>query len=197
MKMERSFILLEGNCPVMLSAPHAVEHVREGRVRYPEPQTAELAKVLHARLDCPIIYKTVNEGDDANYDEVSPYKQVLAEYICGQGIKLLLDLHQMAGFRQEQICIGTGRFVNIDDKCLVEKFVEIFRAKGLEHVSVDIPFAASYPYTVSSHIHRECKIPCVQIEINSNLLIEGQCEYAGEAVESALEEIIHLVQREE
>lgn len=197
MKKEESFVLLEGDCQVMLSAPHAVEHVREGKVRYPEPQTADLAQTLHARLDCPIIYKTANEGDDANYDEVSPYKQVLAEYIRRKGIELLLDLHQMAGFRQEQICIGTGRFANIGDKCFVERCVEIFQAKGLEHVSVDNPFAASYPYTVSSYIHRECGIPCVQVEINSNLLMEGQKEYARAAVESALEEIIYLVQGKE
>ncbi len=197
MKEEESFVLLEGTCPVMLSAPHAVEHVREGKVRYQEPQTADLAKALHARLDCPIIYKTANEGDDANYDAVSPYKQVLAEYIREKDIQLLLDLHQMAGFRQEQICIGTGRFANISDKCFVERCVEIFQAKGLKHVSVDAPFAATYPYTVSSQIHRECGVPCIQIEVNSNLLMEGQKEYARIAVESALEEIIYLVQGKE
>lgn len=190
MDREQSFVLIEGNSKVMVSAPHAVEHTREGKVRYPEPQTADLAKELHERLDCPIIYKTANAGDDANYDTECIYKETLAAYVKEHDIRFLIDLHQMAGFRKEQICVGTGYGQNISDVSETECCVQAFREQGLE-VSVDSPFAASYPYTVAAYIHRECGIPCVQIEINSNLVIREASDYAWERVLSALEALVH------
>ena len=188
MEREQTFVLVEGNRKVMVSAPHAVEHTREGKVRYPEPQTAELAKALHQRLGCPIIYKTVNAGDDANYDEKCVYKQTLAEYVREQEVSFLIDLHQMAGFRKEQICLGTGYGKNISE-AEAGRCVQAFTKQGLE-VSVDKPFAASYPYTVAAYIHQECGIPCVQIEINSNLVIQDSTDFAGEQVLGALEELV-------
>ncbi len=196
MKKQESFELIEGNGLVMISAPHAVEHVREGKVRYPEPQTAFLAKALHERLDCPVIYKTANAGDDANYDVECPYKQAITEFVRSHQVRFLLDLHQMAGFRPIQICIGTGRYTNMQDEGLVEQIVKIFEQKGITPVNIDQPFAASYPYTVSAYVHRECKLPCLQIEINSNLLMDGQPVYAGEQVLEALTEIVGLIGKE-
>ncbi len=197
MKKQESFELIEGSGSVMISAPHAVEHTREGRVRYPEPQTAELAKLLQETLDCPIIYKTANAEDDANYDEDCPYKQAAAAYIRSHKVRFLLDLHQMAGSRPLQICIGTGRLMNMQDERLVNQLAELFEQRGIVSVSVDEPFAASYPYTVSSYIHRECGIPCLQIEINSNLLMEGQPAYALEQVQEVLTELVKLIEQED
>ncbi len=187
---KESFIIQEGQCPVMLSAPHAVEHTRNGQLRYPEPQTAYLARRLHESLDCPYICKTHNQEDDANYDCFSPYREKLAEYIDAHDIRLLIDLHQMAGFRPERICLGTGRYVNVPDIEFADCCKQAFEAQGITNVTVDRPFAASYPYTVSSYIHNKCGIPALQIEINSNLLMEDSEECALEAVLKALEEII-------
>lgn len=187
---KESFIIQEGQCPVMLSAPHAVEHTRNGQLRYPEPQTAYLSRKLHESLDCPYICKTENQEDDANYDRHSPYKETLVEYIRAHDIKLLIDLHQMAGFRPEQICLGTGRYVNVNDGELVEYCKQAFEAQGITNVTVDRPFAASYPYTVSSYIHNKCGVPALQIEINSNLLMGDSGDCVTEAVLKALEEII-------
>ncbi|MBQ7934605.1 MAG: N-formylglutamate amidohydrolase [Lachnospiraceae bacterium] len=181
--------MMEGNSKVMVSAPHAVEHTREGKIRYPEPETAQLAKQLHERLDCPIIYKTANAEDDANYDEKCSYKEALAAYVREHDIRFLIDLHQMAGFRKEQICIGTGYGRNLTEDFDLEACRTPFKERGLE-VSIDSPFAASYPYTVAAYIHRECGIPCLQIEINSNLLREGNGLYAYEQVLEVLEQLV-------
>lgn len=189
MDEEQSFVLIDGKRKVMISAPHAVEHTRQGKLRYPEPQTAELAKALHESMDCPIIYKTVNAGDDANYDAECAYKETLAAYVREHYICFLIDLHQMAGFRKEQICLGTGYGKNLTDASETEQCVQAFERQGLE-VSVDSPFAASYPYTVAAYIHRECGIPCVQIEINSNLVMQSTPDYAWEQVLGALEELV-------
>lgn len=41
------FILLNGNKKVMFSAPHSVEKTRDGKIKFSEPDTGEIAKELN------------------------------------------------------------------------------------------------------------------------------------------------------
>ena len=126
---------------------------------------------------------------DANYDEKCLYKATLADFVRVHDIRFLIDLHQMAGFREEQICIGTGRGQNLTEGFDLEACLAAFDKSGLQ-VSIDRPFAASHPYTVAAYIHRECGIPCLQIEINSNLVREGTDLYAYKRVLEVLEQLV-------
>ena len=47
MKFE-GFEILDGSKKILISAPHAVEQTREGRIKLPEPQTATLAQMLNS-----------------------------------------------------------------------------------------------------------------------------------------------------
>ena len=89
-----SFQLKSGVGGVMISAPHAVEQTRNGRIKCAESQTGALAKMLHEQLHCPIIYKTKNMGDDANYDEAV---SVITQNIDGlhekAGSKAIANIH--------------------------------------------------------------------------------------------------------
>ncbi|MBQ4640336.1 MAG: N-formylglutamate amidohydrolase [Clostridia bacterium] len=185
-KGEVSFILRQGAGSVMFSAPHCVEQLRNGCIKYAEPQTGLLAEMLHEGLHCPIIRKQNNLNDDANYDAVCPYKDVLSDYVNRQGVRYLMDLHQLAPSREEIINIGTGEYENADEE--VARAVEKCFLKAGIPVWIDQPFKASYPHTVSAAIHRRCGIQCVQIEINSRLLMEGQGEYCLEKVYRCLAE---------
>lgn len=183
---EQSFVIKHGAGKIMFSAPHSVEQIREGRVKYAEPQTGLLVEMLHETLGCPIIRKTANFNDDANYDPVSDYKTALAEYVNENHIAFLADLHQLAPSRDVMINFGTGNYENIDDAQLLNIFVSTFQENRVGSIQIDEPFAASYAHTVSATIHRECKIPCLQIEINSRLVKEKFDEFALEAVYKAL-----------
>lgn len=92
---EESFALLPGTSSVMVSAPHSVSQWRNGVVKVAENSTGALAILAHERLGCPIIFKTANARDDANYDAKSPYRDALAAYVESHDVKLLLDLHQL------------------------------------------------------------------------------------------------------
>ena len=186
-----SFLLERGDGTVMISAPHSVEQIRSGSPKYAEPQTGVLAKMLRDALNCPIICKTRNCGDDANYDEHSPYRDTLRDYINENHIKYLLDLHQMAPERKENIDLGTGRGVNISPDPLVADIVKNhFSARHISEISVNALFSASYPYTVSSTIFRECGICCLQIEINSRLLCDQYPDFCFDSVFSALSDTV-------
>lgn len=185
---EQSFIIKSGNGRIMFSAPHCVEQIREGKIKFSEPETGILVEMLHSEFGCPIIRKTSNRNDDANYDPVSDYKDALAEYIKENNIGILVDLHQLAPFREEMINFGTGKLKNIGDKNLINVFLGAFTKNRVGMIQMDEPFDASYEHTVSSTIHRKCSIPCLQIEINSRLVNEKYEESSIEAVYKALSE---------
>ena len=183
-----SFVIEEGSGKVMFSAPHCVEQVRGGKAKCAEPQTGLLAQMLHNEFDCPIIRKVENRGDDANFDPVSDYKEALTAYVRENKVAFLIDLHQLSPKREVMINFGTGDFANIDDISLLNVFVSAFSRHKLGTIQLDEPFGATYVHTVSATVHRECQIPCLQIELNSRLLGEGYGEYALETVYAALAE---------
>ena len=165
---ECSFELLSGYGKVMLSAPHSVEQTRNGKRKVAEPLSGAITRLLHDDTGCPVIYKTRNCGDDANYDEISSYKTALADYIQQNGIRFVLDLHQLSHARTQKINVGTGAYKNVA-KPYVDLAVDVFEKRKVGLVQVGKPFDARYPFTVSSYIARTCGISCMQIEINSGL----------------------------
>lgn len=186
-----SFTLLDGQGSVLISAPHSAEQTREGKVKYGEYQTGVLASLLHDKIDCPIIVKTHNCNDDANFDEQSPYKESLCQYIIDNNIKYVIDLHQLAPRRIENIDLGTGRGKNIKvDPFLLDVVKTHFESLGLENITIDAPFDASYPFTVSSFVASRCNIACIQIEINSRLVCEEYDDFCFFELLEILEKIV-------
>ncbi len=92
----------------MLSAPHGVEHTRAGRVKPAEVQTSDLARDLHRSLHCPVIIKTKSNDDDPNYDEHSPYRDALVDYVKENDARVVFDLHQLSSEREAAFILGTA-----------------------------------------------------------------------------------------
>ena len=67
------------------------------------------------------------------------------------------------------INLGIAGGNNFPNKNLLTKVAQIFKSSDFS-VSVDDPFTAEYPYTVSSYLHAKTGIFSLQIEINSKLL---------------------------
>ena len=189
-----SYEILTGTCPVMISAPHSVSQTRNGKRKPAEPYTGALAKMLHDELSCSVICKTRNLKDDANYDKNSPYKNDLAEYVQQNGIKCVIDLHQLSDSRNvinAMIDIGTNWMKNLKNTLTpLNIILEAFSKRNLGILQIDKPFAASGEYTVSAFISSSCRIPCVQLEINSGLLRPAFFNIKVRKVYEALVEII-------
>ncbi len=192
---EDSFQLKEGKGVVMISAPHSVEQTRKGAVKYAEPQTGILALLLHDELNCPVIYKTKNDNDDANFDVKSPYKEALVKYIKENKILFLLDLHQLAPRRKASVNFGIANFRNMDSSRCLSVFIEEFSRQSLGRIQVDSPYGAFSPYTVSSYVRHHNKIQTIQIEINSKLLYGDSSESNFRKVYIALKNIILRLQQ--
>lgn len=190
---ELSFVLEAGEGNVMLSAPHAVEQTRKGRIKYAEPQTGALVKMLRDELKCPIIYKTRNCGDDANFDSTCDYKSAIVEYVQKNEIQLLLDLHQLSPSRELLVDVGTGNMQNVIKREYLDITLQSFFDRGIANVQVDKLFNAKGLNTISSYVARCCNITCLQLEMHSNLVRFGYTESNVEGVYEALKKIIQTV----
>ena len=188
--------LLEGEGVVVVSAPHSVEQLRNGRIKQSEPQTGVIARLLHEEIGCPVIYKTAYRDDDANHDDNSPYRDELTRYCEERGIKLVLDLHQLSQSRPMDMDVGTGRGKHIANKRYLDILLDNLTSHSLGYV-LDIPFSASKPYTVSGHVYNHLGITTIQLEINSRLVWGLTPPDTYEAVYQAIKNTVITINQED
>ncbi|MEO2077858.1 MAG: hypothetical protein ABGX20_21210 [Bacillus sp. (in: firmicutes)] len=162
-----SHVILQGSLPIMISAPHTVSQMRNGKAKNSESYTGVLATLLHKNEDFHAIIKTRNLMDDANYDRHSLYRDELISYINRHSIKLLIDLHVMHSSKANILEIATGNGKNIHEQWdLVNAMTTIAKSHGIDKIGIDHKFRALNPNCVSAHIADRCQIPTLQVEMN-------------------------------
>jgi len=167
--------IINGQNTILLSAPHSVSQFREGSVKIGEYRTGLIVKLLSEQTNCHVMFKVKNLNDDANYDEISNYKNDLIKYIKENHIKLVLDLHLTSPKRDFDIEIGTGFKKNIMDREDIYNVIKKNLEKSYSDVRVDNLFPASYPNTVSATVAKLAGIAAIQLEINFNI-VSGDSE---------------------
>ena len=193
-----SYELLEGKGSVLISAPHAMLQTRNGSIKCAERFTGMLCRLMHERINCPVIYKTRHLRDDANHDPISDYREALCRYVKQHDVRLVIDLHQMKPERHVDVCIGTGRGHNLlGQQHLSGALTECFRSLNLKHIAVDDPFDASGPNTVCATVASRCKVPAIQLELSTRLLMNGYEEYCFMRVLDALCDLTQQLSAEE
>ncbi len=182
-----SYELLNGTGGVLISAPHAMLQTRDGAIKCAERFTGMLCRLMHERIGCPVIYKTRHLRDDANHDPISDYRDALCRYVKQHDIRMVLDLHQMKPERKVDLCIGTAKGRNLQGRGEITSIAqECFHQQGVKHITVDEPFDASGPNTVSATVASRCHIPALQLELNTRLLMNGYDDYCFLRVLDAL-----------
>ncbi|MGP1404313.1 MAG: hypothetical protein ACTTKY_09175 [Catonella sp.] len=167
---EKDFILEDGIYKVLLSAPHSVSQLRNGKIKAPESRTGTIIILLRERLGTPIIYKTRNENNDANFDEKSNYRDELIDFLKNKKIGCVLDFHISAPSRPYSVEVGTGYGENICGRKDLQEIITEGLKKTYNEITVDSIFPASNPNTVSASVGNKAKIPAFQIEINWNVI---------------------------
>ncbi len=191
---EASFELLPGTGRVLLSAPHAALQWRRGRSKQAERYTGMLCRLLHQSTGRPVLYKTRCLNDDANFDPQSDYRDALCDYARQSGVRLALDLHQLAPERPMALCVGTGRGEYLQGAPWLREAIETLFAP-LGPVTWDEPFAAAGANTVAGDVYRRCGIAAVQLELNTALLTTacpGSVTYDFPGVLDALRALAEL-----
>ena len=164
------YIFKKGALPIIFSAPHTYSHLRKGKIKIAEKGTGALALYLHENNNVHCIIKTAQNDDDPNFNEFSPFKNALSEYIKQNSIKYIFDLHELKPNRPTEInpVIDKGKLILGYEK-LYLTIKQIFISNHLK-TTEDFPFCGDNPNTVSRFINKKNQIFSLPIEINSRLL---------------------------
>lgn len=130
--------------------------------------TIPVAYLISKETNSNLILKTQNLNDDANFDDVSDYRDEIYKMIEDRNCKYLFDIHGMAKSRKYDINLGInfGQNININVN-LFNKIIEMFEKQNFS-VSIDQPFSAG-PRTISGNCAKKYKIFTIQIEINCDI----------------------------
>ncbi len=173
-KQEEPFWYSVGELPVLLSAPHAVRHYRQKKIKMSDQFTGATVYLLNKLTGCHGIAATKLYGGDPNIDYPCIYKDKIADFCAIKKVKLILDIHGAAREREFDVDFGTNGGKNLLGKIrILETLQQSFHDFGLTRISQDY-FAASGPNTVSNYVARELGIPAVQIEINKQYRVPAQ-----------------------
>ncbi|WP_067724623.1 hypothetical protein [Oceanobacillus damuensis] len=158
---EKSF----GSIPILLSMPHSVAQMRNGKLKDSDDYTGAIGLFTQKLLDCHCIYSTRTSEEDPNYVIEGKYKIELEKIIKKGNIKFVIDLHGASSKRNFDIDLGTIHGKTMSSNTINE-IKEIFSNNGIMNVLENEMFAATHKGTITSFVHHELKVPCFQMEIN-------------------------------
>ena len=159
--------IVEGTVPVLISVPHAVPHMRDGRQKSDEVNTDVIGMILQEHAGCHLFVNAGVEGDP-NHDESNIYKDRLAEYVKTHGVAFVIDLHGASASRDFDFELGTAYGRNVEGFAECESpFVSLVSMCGWK-ATVNVCFPADGANRVSSFVKSRTGVPSIQIEINRN-----------------------------
>lgn len=186
----RNYRCFLGKTPVILSAPHAVKQVRNGREKSEDVMTGGIVEYLCQQHQCYGITRIYNAGDDPNSDFSGPgfsYKEQILHMISEKEIKLFLDIHGCSMKHGFDFCIGTncGKNLNGNTRVLEQLYAELGK---IGKTAVDDHFKASREGNICRYIAERTEIPCIQLEISRDYrMVPDLREAAVEALGRVLE----------
>ncbi|MFD2442597.1 hypothetical protein ACFSO7_01105 [Bacillus sp. CGMCC 1.16607] len=154
-----------GKHNILISAPHAVNHIRENRVKKADIYTGTIASIVQLHTNAFCIYSNRISEEDPNYITGGQYKEAI-KGICNQfGIDLILDIHGADLNREFDIDLGTIYGKSISNG-KVDSIKNIFNNNGINNVKVNEVFSASHPGTITYFSKNSLNVSAIQIEIN-------------------------------
>ncbi len=189
------FRAIKGTRKVLLSAPHATRHVREGSTKVADYCTGAIARAVTELTGATIIYTTHKSALDPNFYDFAdgttiPYKQNIAALASETPFIILLDIHGASETQPFDVDFGTmfGKSLLGKDDLLVQ-LKNSLTAKGIASLSSDF-FAAEQHQTVTKFASSK-NIPAVQLEINKKF----RCQTEADTVKlvRALESFIRSI----
>lgn len=165
-KQAEPFRYFPGEIPVLVSAPHAVRHVRQKKIKVSDEYTGSIVYLLNKLIGCHALATIKLYGGDPNVDSPCIYKDKIVEICKKEKIRFVLDIHGAARNHDFDIDLGThGRATLLAQSKIQETFEDNFLRFGIKKISKDY-FAASGVNTITNFVARELHIPSIQIEIN-------------------------------
>lgn len=155
-----------GTRPLLLSAPHAVNHPRDGKSKMADRRTGGLAEVLADELGA---YLLVLAGPLEHADEwaerTDDFRRAL-DTAADAGL-LVVDIHGMSDSHGLDVCLGLGERASALSRDAADTLRSALERAGFT-VAVGKPFPATAPHTVVSRV-QAVGGHAVQVEIAARL----------------------------
>lgn len=194
-KNEKNYLCKKGKLPIIISAPHAVEQTRNGKIKKRDLLTGALAIFIANKIDCSYFVRNYNNNDDPNYPVGKTIKYVdnnylndLKTFIKENKIKLVIDLHGCNNKKEVDCSIWSDNYkdcnnkiINIFEKYLVENNLTVDR-KGSEYFG--------------GQVTRQCSLDtnAFQLEVKKEVRINKEkTEKFVKAMEEAIKVIGNIV----
>lgn len=160
-------IVLPGNSGIIVSAPHATNHIRLNKYKVHERYTGALSALMHSLTGATSIYSNSVSISDSNYYDNSAYKTLLEKTTGKYRYNFLLDIHGTGEEREFDLYPGIG----INKKFLLGRtkiLDDLYRTADKYKISLGglDRFPASKQQTVTKFCATQLGIPSMQIEIN-------------------------------
>ena len=184
-KKDKSYKIIYGEIPILISAPHSVRQLRNGKIKKTDLYTGPIVLEIANKTKCYAIYKTYNNNDDANYNiQHNEYKKEVLKIIKEKNIKLFLDIHGAADTEEFEIDIGTDNLKSLKgQREILEKFIQICDKKGIYKIGIGKKFKADTLHTITKTISSKTEIPAMQIEITKKYRDLNQIENMKKIIE--------------
>lgn len=167
------FGIIEGDMPILLSAPHGARHLRDGAWKGEDEYTAALAITLGELTGASVIFVKNKTKEDSNYVPTTRYKDAIRKLVHEKGIRFLADIHGADIGRNYKVTVG---IIDEEDmeRCSCPRckpFIEeAFRTFQYPLFHLDA-FTAASSGTVTSFVRHFCGIEAAQFEINARYRI--------------------------
>ncbi|MDR3540917.1 MAG: hypothetical protein P4L69_08155 [Desulfosporosinus sp.] len=188
-KQEDPFWVSIGKLPVLVSAPHAVRHYRQKKIKMSDQFTGSIVYLLNQLTGCYAIAATKLYGGDPNFDNPCIYKDRIAEICNRENVKFILDIHGAAREREFDVDLGTNRGETLLKRNMLELVERNFQNFGLSRITHD-HFAASGQNSIANFVACELGIPALQIEINKQYRVPAQNPHGFHRLLGALMAIV-------
>jgi len=162
-----SIITLPGSFNILVSAPHATNHIRFNKVKIFERYTAAIAALMHSIVGTSSVYTNSVSITDPNYYDQCEYKQFLKEFSRKSTQHFVLDIHGTGENRKCDIYPGIGRNMEflLGNSGILEDLTDSAVKFGIKCGGLD-KFPASKQQTVTKYCASKLGIPSMQLEIN-------------------------------
>lgn len=200
---EPAFTHIAGSVPILLSAPHATVHIRDGRAKPPEEFTAGFVRFIANQTGAHALYTRRRLTSDPNWHSDSPYKHHLKRIVRDAGVQFVLDVHGASSARWKfGIAVGTinGRSCPQHERDIVETLaVHGFnqQSAGADQLVLNHPrfTGGTAQETVTRYACDAVGVPAAQFELTGRLLwITGPPDrFDPERLKRAVDAFVALV----
>lgn len=193
LKFEEDYIIRKGTLPILFTAPHTMEQIKEdGSLKPSELFTKGIALYLNKHFDVSCMIKIKDTGLDANRDNRDEFKKELIRFVKNNNIRLVIDLHGSKRERDYDVEFGTLNNLSADFSTIME-LEESFIENGINNIVHNDPFKGG---AITQYVYGQNDVDVIQLEINNRFRddknidkLEKLCKSLGDFIKQYKEYI--------